>query len=71
MLLFCYWVRTLQTNFCPMIFRFSMMMYFNAQVEELPSNEFLFEIVNDRNINKKYNKTEQNIPNLTQREHTG
>ena len=36
-----------------------MVMYFNAQVKELPLNEFLFKIVNDRNINKKYNKTEQ------------
>ena len=59
MLLFCCRVRTLQANFRPMIFRFSMMMYFNAQVKHLPSNEFLFKIVNDRNINKKYNKTEQ------------
>ena len=59
MLLFCCRVRTLQTNFHPVIFCFSMMMYFNAQVKELPSNEFLFKIVNDRNINKKYNKTEQ------------
>ena len=59
MLLFCCRVRTLQTNFRPMIFRFSMMMYFNAQVKELPSNGFLFKIVSDRNINKKYNKTEQ------------
>ena len=58
MLLFCCRVRTLQANFRPMIFRFSMMMYFNAQVKHLPSNEFLFKIVNDRNINKKYNKTE-------------
>ena len=56
MLRFCCWVRMLQTNFRPMIFRFSMMMYLNAQVKELPSNEFLFKIVNDRNINKKYNK---------------
>ena len=59
MLLFCCRVRTLQTNFRPMIFRFLMIMYFNAQVKDLPSNEFLFKIVNDRNIIKKYNKTEQ------------
>ena len=59
MLLFCCRVRTLQTNFRPMIFRFPMIMYFNAQVKDLRSNEFLFKIVNDRNIIKKYNKTEQ------------
>ena len=71
MLLFCCRVRTLQTNFRPMIFRFSMMMYFNAQVKELPSNEFLFKIVNDRTIYKNITKLNKNIPYLTQREHTG